>query len=229
LEILGKEYRDFRNLLWKHHREDKLRTVWEQYYGKAGDDELNHYDNETIEPHVLLQLLRTIEGGDWLSMRSCQHGDLHIGNVALDRDGGTFRAFIIDAGDLSPALCGRDLACLEVSLLLHQRYSADQGLVAACADLYNGNAPEGICEEAGGLSDHQCNTHTMLTAIRKLALRETTKRCYVLMLFDQVLIQLGSLAYGTANNKIYNAFDAIELYHYLSYWIGAEYKFLGNE
>ena len=79
-----------------------------------------------------------------------------------------------------------------------------------------GGAPE-------ELPPHHRNTHEMLKALRREALTELGGRIYCLLLLDEILAQLGSLAFGTSQNKITRAYDAVELYRLIAAWVYKEH------
>jgi CheY-like chemotaxis protein len=212
-----KEPRLLPKLLWEHHTPESLDAAWGKFCGDvAGDD---------ISPASLWSMIRSSEERVWVDVRACQHGDLHLGNVSLDfNDGVAPQAFIFDAGSMSRTVCGRDLARLEVSLLLHQKYQGGASLVSACAPLYDGSAADGERDAPDELPPHHRNTHEMVKALRREALTELEGHIYCLLLLDETLIQLGSLSFGTSQNKIVRAYDAVELYRLLSVWVRREHS-----
>lgn len=146
------------------------------------------------------------------------HGDLHIDNVAVDREPGQgTRAYVIDAGGPSPAFYGRDLATLEVSLLLHQRYEAGQSLVDFCRNLYEGQKAED--PSTPGISDQYLSTRALIRALRNEALLRCDEGAYAVQLLDVALLQLAGLSYTVSQNKIANPVDAIELCEILMNWV----------
>lgn len=211
-----REPRSIPELLWEHHTPESLDAAWGKFCGDdAGDD---------ISPGSMWGMIRSSAEKVWVDVRACQHGDLHLGNVSLDyNDGVAPQAFIFDAGSMSRTVCGRDLARLEVSLLLHQKYQGGASLVSACASLYDGSAADGEGDAPDDLPPHHRNTHEMIKAIRREALTELEGRIYCLLVLDEILIQLGSLSFGTSQNKITRAYDAVELYRLLAVWVRLEH------
>lgn len=216
-----REPRLISELLWEHHTPESLDAAWGKFcVDVTGDD---------ISPSSLWRMIRSSEERIWVDVRACQHGDLHLGNVSLDfNDGVAPQAFIFDAGSMSRTVCGRDLARLEVSLLLHQKYQGSKSLVSACVSLYDGSAVDGKDSTSDELRPHHRNTHEMIKAIRREALTELEGRIYCLLLLDEILTQLGSLAFGTSQNKITRAYDAVELHRLLAVWIRREHFGQGN-
>lgn len=196
------------DLLWSSHSSERLLAA-------CKESDLN--GNGPVE---LLRLLQETNLKHWCSIRT-RHGDLHIHNVSLDQYAGEVRAYLIDPGSMSRGLAARDFASLEVSLVLHQRYETSGGtLVRGCQDLFDGSSPSGL-SSPDMLSDHQRNTRALVQELRvhALALCRTPTPTYAILLLDEVLIQLGGLAFGTSQNKIYCQADVMELLRYLKVWV----------
>jgi phosphotransferase family enzyme len=197
-------------LLWTYHNAEKLAQACEGADLK-GDD-----------PARVLQRLLELDAWHWCDVRT-RHGDLHIHNVSLDWDAGSVRAYVIDPGSMGRGPAARDIASLEVSLVLHQQYELSAGsLVSACVDLYDGSSPDGSDGLATPVSQHQGSTRGLIQALRPYALQHCkAPLTYAILLLDEVLIQLGGLSFGTSQNKIYRESDAIDLFRYLSTWLQA--------
>jgi CheY-like chemotaxis protein len=147
------------------------------------------------------------------------HGDLHIDNVAIDIDPGHgARAYVIDAGGPSPAIYGRDLATLEVSLVLHQRCDGAQSLVECCRDLFDGRD---VAEAPAppGLPEQYLSTRALVRALRREALSRCDGAAYAVQLLDVALLQLAGLSYTLSQNKIANPADALMLCEVLATWV----------
>ena len=71
---------------------------------------------------------------------------------------------------------------------------------------------------AASATDLAANTKTLLTHVRNRALQATDEATYRLLLLDQALIQLGSLAYGSFGNKISRPSEAVALYRVIAGW-----------
>jgi hypothetical protein len=208
--------RSVRSLFWKNQEEQLPHTeaAWKKYAGAITD-------TLDMSPTEVFRRVVELRETHWLSVRDCQHGDLHLG---LDYENSTAHAYIIDAGAMGPAVAGRDLATLEVSLLLHQKYPGQVSLVDACAQLYDrSKIGNGIVEELDDLPAVHRNTMALTKNIREEAISEIDERVYSCLLLDQALIQLGTLSYGTSQNMIYRAQDAAALCRILSGWVKQEF------
>jgi hypothetical protein len=139
----------------------------------------------------------------------------------LDRDGASIRAFIIDAGALEQGACSRDLAALEISLVLHEDYGASEGLfeVPAAIAAFDGTASDALTDINDDTPETIRNVLTFVAALRREALLECKPETYSVLLMDQVLIQLGGLAFGTSQNRIRRPIDAVWLFRLLSKWL----------
>jgi CheY-like chemotaxis protein len=204
-----------RDLLWPFHNSERL-------MGGCKENDLNGDG-----PVELLCRLQEVDIRHWCNIRT-RHGDLHIHNVSLDQDAGDVRSYLIDPGGMRRGPAARDFASLEVSLLLHQRYETTTAgsLVSACQDLFDGASLDGP-DTPIALSDHHKNTRALVQELRLHALQQckSPTPTYAILLLDEVLIQLGGLAFGTSQNKIYCQADAMELFRYLRAWLGST----GNE
>ncbi len=103
-------------LLWQWH--DPARACvrcGERYRGAEGGS-----------PIQLLETLKVRSDWLWVKNRSCTHGDLNATNIALDRVGDTWRAYIFDAEGVKADVAVRDLAMLEVTSLLHRNIALDE-------------------------------------------------------------------------------------------------------
>lgn len=167
---------------------------------------LRFQNEDDFLPSKILANLKASSDKPWIKWRSCQHGDLHLGNVSIDVHEGRAHGFLIDAGSMEPGPAAKDLAAFEVALVLHQSSSSDS-VLEAIQGIFDGTGRVG--ETASNLA---VNTMTLLQHIRKRALQATAEATYRLLLLDQALIQLGSIAYGSFGNKISRPSDAISLY-----------------
>ena len=77
---------------------------------------LNQEDTDQIFERFELQELRELEERLVFSARSCVHGDLHCGNILVNREAG---AVLIDFADAGPGFTCLDPIALELSLLFH--------------------------------------------------------------------------------------------------------------
>jgi hypothetical protein len=195
-------------LLWRIHKSQEAAydELWSSFSGE-----------EAIKPSSLIGRFFEADVTDWIPWRACLHGDLHLGNVALDEDAGVVRAAVFDPGSMEAGACGRDIATLEVSLILHQT-AAEPGILHVCRHLYDGSWADGTHPIQPGGSDIAVNTGRLLSLLREKALQESAVSVYRRLLLDSALIQLGSLLYGLSGNKIQRQPEAVELYRCLARW-----------
>jgi len=115
----------------------------------------------------------------------------------------------------------RDLAMLEVSALLHQAVEGDGSLVRHGARLYA--EARGLPVEIDLASGPaiQRNTLQFVSEVRKQALRRAELPVYALMVFDNAVMQLGGLEFGSgaSANKINNPLDAAVLAALAARWL----------
>ena len=118
-------------LLWEHHDISRITDGLAQ----IGMDSngvttriLSMFDRLRSSKHVL-----------WAKQRNCNHGDLHAKNVAVDTSTTPAHAYVFDAGAVKSDINVRDLAELEISLLLFQ-VSPGISLVDECEGLYSGDS-----------------------------------------------------------------------------------------
>jgi CheY-like chemotaxis protein len=108
-----------KSLLWPAHDERALRDQWKDLQPRLSERVPN------IDPIELYHELHQSDQKLRLQEQPIVHGDLHMGNVALDSTPRGLEAYIFDAGVIRRSTAGRDLAVLEVSILLHQRLDFD--------------------------------------------------------------------------------------------------------
>lgn len=196
-----------RELLWPHHRPQA--ASYDRVYRQFSSD-------EQWLPSKVLEEIAVMGAQRWVSWRACQHGDLHLGNISLDESAGSVQAFLIDSGWMEPDACGKDLASLELALVLHQHVS-ESSIAAKVHHLFGGPVNEEPLE-----NDALRNTAALLVLLRERALKETDLPVYSLLLLDQALMQLGSLVHGVTANKIASPVDAVELYRLIAAWYFTE-------
>jgi CheY-like chemotaxis protein len=206
--------RPLRLLLWRHHTKENLQTVWTMFDGEQMFSELRTKHH----PITLFDEILSTESQVAFREQSFLHGDLHVGNVALDVTADGADAYIFDANGASPHVNICDLAALEVSILLHQpdvRMPMD-----ALRELYQ----EGIfvpIQAFGDADPGVCNSFEMVREIRGAAASRSDEAVYRLMVFDQALIQLGGLSWGLSGNKIGDPKDAVKLLALVANWCQA--------
>lgn len=73
------------------------------------------------------------------------------------------------------------------------------------------------------------NTFKLISEIRSKAFQQEDSFLYRLMVFDNALIQLGSLAFGHSRNKIANPKDAVRLVAYTARWLRVMMENMGRQ
>jgi CheY-like chemotaxis protein len=135
IEALGDrrpQSRNIKGLLWPFHDSHRISTAWERYAPK-----LSERFPESTEPVDLYKRLTSSDEVVIFTEQTFLHGDLHLGNIALDVAGPNVAAFVFDAGGTAASLDVRDIAALEVSVLLHQEFETPL-LLVMCDSLYRG-------------------------------------------------------------------------------------------
>jgi CheY-like chemotaxis protein len=201
-----------KTILWPAHDANALKEQWNRL-----SKDIHEGLRSDADPIQLYEDLRSSQDRQRLNEQSLVHGDLHISNVALDNDHGKPIAYIFDPGVISRNVAGRDLAVLEVSIFLHQDLTI-QTLSEICSALYPGTDAQGSVI-AGQVTDSlPRNTVEIVRELRKHAEASNDLTIYALMVFDAVLIQAGSLAFGTTGNRIQDERSAIYLLAVVSRW-----------
>ena len=126
-----------------------------------------------------------------------------------------------DAGATSRAPTLKDFAMLEVSILLHTDGNA-AGFGVATEDAASTEALETLYSESAQQEGETNNQLLFTTALRSRCLSgpadDTESALYAVLVFDQALVQLGSLAWGVSRNKVRNPSDAARLVAYAGDW-----------
>ena len=118
-----------KSLLWPAHDEQTLRDQWKDLGQRLPADV------PAIDPVELYLELHQSDQKQRFRERPIVHGDLHMNNVALDSTPRGLEAYIFDAGVSRRSTAGRDLAVLEVSILLHQQLGIET-LIQVCSVIY---------------------------------------------------------------------------------------------
>lgn len=195
-----------RRILWAHHDGDRLLSGWRRIHCDGG-----------VDPVSVLHDLRARTERLVGSRQMC-HGDLHPGNVSVAEDGGRLRAYIIDAGSMTSDLFGKDIAALEVSILLHITFDADVTPLTAVPSLFDGSDPYGERIDWLGVPTAITNAVRLIVNLRKRVRDKCSEAIYVVLLLDHVLIQIGGVAFGTSYNKITSLADVGSLFERLVVW-----------
>jgi CheY-like chemotaxis protein len=207
------ESRPLKAILWKAHDGGLLRDQWDRFGGGKVQQQLE----VDVDPITLYSELIASEDKVRVKERSLVHGDLHISNVALDFGAHGAEAYIFDPGGIAQDVAGRDLAVLEVSVILHQPIDPDI-LSQICSVLYRSSDPLGK-ESVGSLVDPVGrNIVEFIRGLRGAAGAWNDPDVYALMVFDFALIQVGGLAFGSSGNKIQDHRSAVYLLAVAAEW-----------
>lgn len=184
-----------KSLLWSAHDEKMLADQWKNLQARLPKEV------PSVEPVALFIELRQCDEKLRLRERSLVHGDLHTSNVALDSTAHGPEAYIFDPGVIRRSAAGRDIAVLEVSVLLHRRLELAT-LIQVCSVIYDAAKP---LDENSFASVAEPLAQNIIEFVR--GLREGVKTwnaaaVYALLVFDFALIQLGGLSFGSSGNRI---------------------------
>lgn len=206
------ESKPLKALLWPGHDVRLITDQWNRFAAQVRE-QLN-YD---VDPTSLLSEVISSEEKQRITERSIVHGDLHMSNVALDLEPNGAHAYIFDAGVVKRNVAGRDIAVIEVSVLLHQRIEHDI-FVQICSVLYGpalSATEEGVAEPLVGIAREIVD---FIQALREAAKPWNDPQIYALMVFDFVLVQVGGLAFGSFGNKIVDQQSAAYLLAVVGEW-----------
>jgi CheY-like chemotaxis protein len=184
-----------KSLLWPAHDEKTLVDQWKDVQPRLSTEV------PSVDPVALYKDLRQRDQKLRLRERSLVHGDLHLSNVALDTTTHGPEAYIFDPGVMRRSAAGRDLAVLEVSVLLHHRLDIAL-LIQVCSVIYDTAKPP---DENSFGSVTEPLAQNIIEFIRGLRAGVNTwnaAEVYALLVFDFALIQLGGLSFGSSGNRI---------------------------
>jgi len=199
------------SLLWPAHDADILKEQWNDLHLRlpAGVP--------AADPVVLFLDLSQRDQKLRHRERPLVHGDLHMSNVALDMTRRGLEAYVFDPGVMTRSTAGRDLAVLEVSVLLHQRLELPT-VVKICSVIYDVEKPLDV-NSCSSLTDPIAqNIVEFIRGLRAGANAWNPLELYALLVFDFALIQLGGLSFGSAGNKIADARAAGVLMAFVAEW-----------
>jgi hypothetical protein len=186
-----------KSLLWPAHDEQTLRDQWKNLdLGQRLSE-----DVRSIDPIELYLELHKSDQKVRLRERPIVHGDLHMNNVALDSTPRGLEAYIFDAGVIRRSTAGRDIAVLEVSVLLHQQLDIDT-LIQVCSIIYDTSTPLDENTFASVTDPLAQNIIEFVRGLRTGVSAWNPPEIYALLVFDSALIQLGGLSFGTSGNRI---------------------------
>lgn len=205
------DQRELRQLLWKHHDASRIATQWHK---RGGEQVLQDYGAAVASPVELFSSLAVDGSTVRYDHQSALHGDLNYSNIAIEDEGGVAHGYIFDASGSQSGVCVRDIAMLEVTVLLHQQ--AEAGVLRACVGLY---AAENESQtQPPDATDREMNTFAFIQGIREVAREYAEPHIYALMVVDNALLQLGGLDFGSSYNKIVNPQHACLLAALASRW-----------
>jgi CheY-like chemotaxis protein len=206
------ESRPLKQLLWSGHDIDRVTEQWNRFALQAREE-----CGCDADPISLLSELLASDEKQRITERSLVHGDLHMSNVAVDIEPTGARAYIFDPGVVKRNVAGRDIAVIEVSILLHQRIEHEV-FVQICSILYRSTTP-GIEDVAGeSIVGFAKEIVDFIQTLRKAATSWNDLEMYALMVFDFVLIQVGGLAFGSYGNRIVEQRSAAYLLAVVAEW-----------
>ena len=184
-----------KSLLWPAHDEQNLKDQWQNVQSRLSGM------LPPADPIALYIHLHKTDAKVRIRERSVVHGDLHMSNVALDSTPKGHEAYIFDAGVIRRSTAGRDLAVLEVSVLLHHNIGLDT-LRAICSLIYDPAKPLDV-NTAASLADSLAqNVVEFIRGLREGVKSWNRPEAYALLVFDFALIQLGGLMFGSSGNKV---------------------------
>jgi CheY-like chemotaxis protein len=183
------------SLLWPAHDEPNLKEQWQSLRERLSGM------LPATDPVALYVALKQSEVRVRLKERPIVHGDLHMSNVALDSMPRGPEAYIFDPGVIRRSTAGRDLAVLEVSILLHHHIDLDT-LKTICSIVYDASKPLDA-NTASTVSDPLAqNVIELIRGLREGLKSWNSLQVYALLVFDFALIQLGGLMFGSSGNKV---------------------------
>jgi len=206
-----------KSLLWPAHDEQNLRDQWKNVQQRLSADV------PTADPVALYLELRQCDDKLRLRERAIVHGDLHMSNVALDSTARGPEAYIFDAGVIRRSTAGRDVAVLEVSVLLHHRLELGT-LIKICSLIYDAAEP---LDENSFTSVTEPLAQNIIEFIRGLRAGVNAwhpAAVYALLVFDFGLIQLGGLGFGSSGNRLADPRAAGIVTAFVARW----YRSIGN-
>ncbi len=206
------ESKPLRELLWTGHDIELVTQQWNRFAPQVRQGLL--YE---VDPVSLFSDLLACEEKKRIAERSLVHGDLHMSNVALDLGPNGAQAYIFDAGVVKRTVAGRDIAAIEVSVLLHQRIE-HEAFAQICLILYGTAIPrmeDVAVEPLVGIAKEIVE---FIQALREGADEWNDFEIYALMVFDFVLIQVAGLAFGSYGNRIIDQESAAYLMAVVGEW-----------
>jgi CheY-like chemotaxis protein len=206
---IGPQMKSVRQLVWPWHDLARTTAQWE----KLRDGATQTLSRPGPDPMELLTQLTLCNKSVRVEYQSRVHGDLHVSNVAVDVSNTAVDAYIFDCAGGLGHVYFRDLAHLEVSVLLHQ-VAAEGGLVRFCEPFYESFLPAEAIQAASPVF---LNTWMFIRQIRA-AVGARNQELYALLVFDYAMVQLGGMAFGLSQNKVCDATEAALLATFSASW-----------
>ena len=206
-------------LLWDHHDIGQIQEQWDRRRGSEILQVVKEFGIECTDPVAVFRHIRESTHTVRYERQSCRHGDLNYTNIALEESTeDSIEAFIFDASGCKPGASLRDLAMLEVTTLLHQTPVDGHSIVRRAVSLF---AEIGEVEENDNekLSHQVANTVRFIRALRNEAQQRDSQNTYSLLVFDNAMMQLGGLGFGSSFNKIHDPQDAALLVALSCHWL----------
>lgn len=196
-------------LLWPSHSRDRIAAQWKRRGGEAA---LAALGADGADPVAVFDRLMGSKSFVRFERQEARHGDLNFSNVAIEEAAeGQLNAWVFDAAGGGDGANGRDLATLEITTLLHQSPCATGPVVEQCRGLFTGSVAAGRDYGSMPADPRARNTRSLIEALRGEALKRTTPDVYAVLLFDEALMQLEGLDYGSSHNKICHPPDSAYL------------------
>ena len=206
-------------MLWKYHKVQRLQDQWEKRGGNEILADLKEAGIDCPHPVGVFTNLRSSRKVVRYQKQEFRHGDLNYTNIALEKSAlESFHAYIFDASGCTPGTSTRDLAMLEVTTLLHQPSVSGSSIVTRSMALYA--TPEnGHIDDNTGDDNQVANVVSFVRSIREQAVLLDSKEIYALLVFDNAMMQLGGLGFGSSFNKIRDPRDAVYLAALSARWL----------
>lgn len=196
-------------LLWRGHSRDRIAGQWKR---RNGETALAALTGVGADPLATFDRLMASASLVRYERQEARHGDLNFSNVAVEENGeGGFNAWVFDVAAGVPGANVRDLATLEITALLHQSPCDAGPLPEQCRCLYSGALAADNTYVAPFPAARGNNTHRFIVELRAQALRRASADVYAILLFDEALMQLGGLEFGSSHNKIQHPPDSAYL------------------
>jgi hypothetical protein len=189
---LLEESMPLKKLLWQFHDTQRLKL---DYTENESNRDLFQQD---CDPLKIFEEVSNSDSRVRVKERSLTHGDLHVKNVAIDVSDSQVDAYIFDPAARRD-IAGKDLALLEVSVMLHIAMDTST-FQRVCSYLYTGSQEVGDADSIPDAIGR--NVATFIREIRRGANSSNPPELYALMVFDFCLVQLGGLAFSSSGNLI---------------------------